>query len=333
MEENRARTEDVRFIAMGAMAAFMYGTTIFAPFFAVPLQASWTRGGFRAFLISTAMALAGILGWLLWQFHGIDQIGFGSYLLILSVPIGLAASIAVMNSKFVFSWPFVYRTIAGGVLIASIAATSIFSLFNNPDIEAYLRKGIENMTSAMGVTSEESFSAAVLKSSLDIETILITTRKIIANSFAFIFFIFTFLGHWIGSRMAGNDVPRAKNVPRLNEFSVPLNLIWAFLGLWSAVLLTRFSFIKSLSGIDVFEAIAWNAVLTVSFCYAVQGFGILRHLMGRFALMGSLRWAGTLLVVLLLFNIVTGAWTAGILTVLGATETWIPYRISKGVQT
>ena len=332
MTEKRVSAEDFRYFALGAVAALLYGTTVLVPFFAVPLQTSWVRGGSRAFLLSISVAFAGILGWMLWEFRGTTQIGVGDIFLLLALPIGLAASVALLNSRPVSAWPFVYRVIVGGALVAAISLPSIFVLFNNPEIEDYLRKGITDMTASLKEAGGESFSGAVLRSSLDTETILQTSRKIIADSFAALLFIFTFLGHWIGTRMAGNNAREVCVVPRLNEFSVPVSMIWAFLGLWFAVLTTRFSVMRSFPGSAIFEGVAWNAALTVSFCYAVQGFAVFRYFAGKVSPTGPLRWAGTLLVVLLLLNFTTGAWTAGVLTVLGATETWIPYRISKGVQ-
>ncbi len=333
MTEKRGQAEDYRYFALGAVSAFLYGTTLFAPFLAAPLQASWTRGGFRAFLLSIAVALAGIAGWLLWQFRGMVRMGIGEYLLILSLPMGLAASVAVINSRFISSWDRVYRTLAGGCLVAVVAVPSVLSLYNDPEIVSYLRTALESMTESLGSANAESFQGAVLRSSLDAESMLDDTRRTVTNSYAAVIVLFTFLGHWIGTRMAGRDAPGARELPRIEGFKVPSALIWPFLVTWFAVLALRLPQARSLTGTALYDAIAWNAALTVSFYFAVQGYGILRHFLGRFAPAGPLRFAGILLVVLLLLNVTTSAWAAGALTVLGATETWIPYRASKGVQT
>jgi hypothetical protein len=333
MEEKRAPSEDIRNCAMGALAAFLYGSTIFVPFFAAPLQASWTRGGFKAYLSSLAVALLCIAGWMLWQYKGIAQIGMINFLLTLSVPFALAAAIGLVNSRLLASWPMVYRTMAGGALVSAIVGPYIFSMFKDAGVESYLRKIIEQLTTAMRTTEGEGFNSAVLKSSLDPETLFVSTRRVITDIFAAVFFAITFLGHWIGTRMAGKDAAQTHAVPRLDEYSVPESLIWVFLVCWFGVLISRLPALQTTQGSQMIEAVAWNSALIVSFCYVVQGFAIIRHLLGRLSPSGFLRWSGTLLVVLLLVNIVTGAWAAGILTVLGATETWVPYRISKGVQT
>lgn len=332
MEERRDRSEDVRFLALGAVAAFLYGTTVLALFFAAPLQTSWTRGGPRAFLLSISVAFAGVAGWLFWQFRGSPPIGFGSFLMILALPVGLAGAIALINSRWVAAWPMVYKAMAGSLLVVAVATPAVLAVFNNPEIESYMKKGIADMTATMGAAGGEGFTAAVLRSTLDPETLLNTTRRVIASSFAAVFFVFVLLSHWIGVRLAGSEAGSGERAPRLADFTVPADLIWAFLGLWSVVLATRLPFLKALSGLQILEAISWNAALVVSFCYAVQGLALFRHLSERIAPSGPLRWLGTLLVVLLLFNTATGVWTAGALTVLGATETWIPYRINKGVQ-
>ena len=332
METKNARTEEVRYLALGAVAAFLYGSTVFSLLFAMPLQTSQSRGGYRAFLVSLAVALAGSAGWMLFQYRGIASVGPFGFLLMLSLPAGLAGAMALVNAGFLTAWPLVYRVMAGSIVIAAAATPSVFALFGNPDVEAYLLKGIEDMTATMGSVGGEGYAAAVLRSSLDPRTMLIAARRIIADCYMAVLFAFTFLGHWIGTRAAGADAPGAGKVPPLVDFFVPGELLWAFLGLWSAVLAIRLPFLASLAGSQFAEAVIWNAALAVSFCYAVQGLAILKHLSKRFAPSGPLRWVGTLLVVLLLFNVTTGVWTAGTLTVLGATEAWIPYRTSKGVQ-
>lgn len=327
-----ARTPDVRYIALGAVAAFLYGSTVFSLLFAMPLQTSWSRGGYRAFLLSLSVALAGTAGWLFWQYRGLPFGGVGGFLLMLSLPAGLAGSMALSNAGFLSSWPLVFRVMAGSLLIVAVALPSVFSLFANPEVEAYLLRGIEEMTRTMDSVGGEGYAGAVLRSSLDPGTMLAQARRVIADGFAAVLFAATFLGHWIGTRAAGPDAQGAKRIPALSVFAVPGQLIWGFLGSWTAVLAARLPYFSALGSAQFLEAMAWNAALAVSFCYAAQGLGILRHVLERFAPTGPLRWTGMLLVVLLLFNVTTGAWTAGILTVLGATETWIPYRISKGVQ-
>ncbi len=332
METKSARTLDVRYLALGAVAAFLYGSTVFSLLFAMPLQTSWSRGGYRAFLVSLSVALAGTAGWLLWQYRGLPLGGSGGFLLMLSLPAGLAGAMALVNADFLAARPLVYRVMAGSLVISAVASPSVYSLFADPEVEAYLLRGIEEVTRTMDSVGGEGYAGAVLRSSLDPGTMLASARRIIADGFAAVLFAFTFLGHWIGTRAAGPDAPGSRKVPSLAAFTVPGELIWAFLGSWSAVLAARLPILATLRGAAVLEALVWNAALVVSFCYAAQGLGILRHYLERFAPAGPLRWTGILLVVLLLFNVTTGAWTAGALTVLGATETWIPYRISKGVQ-
>lgn len=332
MESKDARTPDVRYLALGAVAAFLYGSTVFSLFFAMPLQTSLSRGGYRAFFLSLSVALAGAAGWLVWQYRGLPFGGLGGLLLMLSLPAGLAGAMALANVGFLDRQPLVYRIMAGSLLIIAIAVPSVYSLFANADVQNYLLRGIEEMTKTMDSVGGEGYAGAVLRSSLEPAAMLESSRRVIADGFAAVLFACTFMSHWFGTRAAGADAPGARKVPVLSVFTVPGQLIWAFLGSWSAVLALRLPNISGLRSAPFLEAIVWNAALAVSFCYLVQGLGILRHLLERIAPSGPLRWTGILLVVLLLFNITTGAWAAGVLSVLGATETWIPYRISKGVQ-
>lgn len=332
MEDKRVNTETFRSYVLGVMAAFLYGSTLFAPFFGAPLQASWTRGGFRGYLTSLGTALVCLSGWMLWQYRKLS-FGVVDFLLAMSIPVALAAAIALVNSKRIASWPLVFRTLAGGGLVSAVLVPYIFSMYKNAGVEAYLRMVIEQLTTSMGAVEGEGMDIAIMKSILNPETILNMTRRIIADTFVAVLFVITFLGHWIGTRIAGRDASRATALPRLEEFYVPAGLIWPFLAGWALVLVSRTPALQALQGRQGIESVAWNLALVVSFCYAAQGLGILRHILGRLSPNGFLRWLGTLLVVLLLFNYVTGAWAAGVLTVFGATETWIPYRISKGVQT
>lgn len=332
MEPKRARTPDVRYLALGAAAALLYGSTVFSLFFAMPLQTSWSRGGYRAFFLSLSVALAGTAAWMFWQFRGLPPGGPGGYLLMLSLPAGLAAAMALSNADFLEGLPLVYRIMAGTLVIVAISLPSVYSLFANADVQDYLLRGIEEMTRAMDSVGGEGYAGAVLRSSLEPKVLLTSARRVVADGFAAVLFAATFLGHWMGSRAAGSESRGSRKVPALSAFTVPGSLIWAFLVSWSSVLAVRLPFTASLRGAPLLEALAWNVALVVSFCYLVQGLGILRHYLERFAPTGPLRWTGILLVVLLLFNVTTGVWTAGVLTVLGATETWIPYRISKGVQ-
>lgn len=333
METKSARIPEVRYLALGAVAAFLYGSTVFSLFFAMPLQTSWSRGGYRAFFVSLSVALAGTAGWLFWQYRGLPFGGLGGFLLMLSLPAGLAGAMALANAGFLARLPLVYRVMAGSLVIVAISLPSIYSLFASPDVQAYLLQGIEEMTRTIDSVGGEGYAGAVLRSSLEPEAMLQAARRVIADGFAAVLFGATFLGHWLGTRAAGSDAPGSRQVPALSSFSVPGQLIWAFLSSWSAVLSLRLPYLAGLRSAPFLEALAWNAALAVSLCFAVQGLGILRHFLERIAPTGPLRWTGILLVVLLLFNLKTGAWTAGTLTVLGATETWIPYRTSKGVQT
>ncbi|HSV56627.1 MAG TPA: hypothetical protein VLH39_05900 [Magnetospirillaceae bacterium] len=331
IEKQVSRAEDIRYLALGVVAALLYGSVVFSLLFAMPLQTAWTRGGFRPFLIALATAMIGTAAWLAWQYRGIASIEPSGYILMLTLPAGLAVAMAAANAGFLASWPLVYRILPGTAIVAAAAAPTVYALFTNAEIQEYLLRAIGALAESLEPAGGEGYSGSVFRASLQPEILLDTARRLIADGYAAVIYGFTFLAYWAGIRAAGPDANESRRMPRLSQFRLPAGLIWVFLGCWATVMALRIPG-PAFTGSRLLQAAAWNLALTVTFCYAAQGLGIFRHFTERFAPAGPLRWMGTLFVVILLANIATGVWTAGFLSVLGATETWIPYRYSKGVQ-
>jgi hypothetical protein len=119
----------------------------------------------------------------------------------------------------------------------------------------------------------------------------------------------------------------------LSRIVLPSFMVWFFLVSWASVLaVARFA-----SESVIANAIAWNLALVASALYFIQGSGIVSHIrrnspVARILVpcvaltvlsFGALAEDGSLSVALFALF--------GLVSLIGVTETWIPYRNAKGV--
>ena len=102
--------------------------------------------------------------------------------------------------------------------------------------------------------------------------------------------------------------------------------VWPFLASGAMLLLSlRFD-----AG-TLARSIAWNLVLIFSCAYLAQGLGIVAHFLARWKVPNFLRIVTLAMATLSALTSPLGLAFAAILTLLGVTELWIPYRNAKGV--
>ncbi|MCK7470826.1 MAG: hypothetical protein MZU95_08625 [Desulfomicrobium escambiense] len=195
-------------------------------------------------------------------------------------------------------------------------------------------EGIEEVTRTMDSGGRRGLRRRSPRGrSLDPGTMLAAARRIIADGFAAVLFALTFLGHWIGTRAAGADAPAASGRSRPRGVYRARR---AHLGL-PGLLVGRpgrpASDPGSLRAARVLEALAWNAALVVLVLLRRPGpRASFDYFLERIAAAGPSRWTG------ILARRPppaqrdhAGPGRPGHSRLLGATETWIPYRNRKGV--
>ena len=307
---------------MGALSAILYCTAAFMPFFLVPVQVSGGRKGFRAMLASAGLSALIISAW------QVAMLASGSALSAGTLAIGVSAPAAMLFSLAFIAWPrlsrmdFASRSLVGAVVASVLCLPSFVAAAGDALVHDMFVAAFEKAASTMGIEA------------LDPAMLWTIVKSGVLSSFGAILFTFLFASALIGTRFGGNGQPPAEPIadpaslpPRLSGYRVPGPLVWALLAAWAGLLANRF--FPSL----VLSAVALNAALALSICYAVQGLAVAGALADRAGLAPALRFIGPIVLILLIASGIAGLVAIGLLALLGTLETWIPFRaVTKGDQ-
>jgi hypothetical protein len=153
---------------------------------------------------------------------------------------------------------------------------------------------------------------------LETDSLFLWLKEMILRSYLFIFFVILSANWWAGTSI----MKRAGREKRfdITRFKLPDIFIWPLLISWAVVLL------DVVKGIGWPAYLFWNTGMIALFLFGLQGFGILRHLLKKYALFRSLKTLLTFIVIILVF--IPGVnWVIIIgFPGLGVSELWIKYR-------
>lgn len=294
----------------------MYMSAFATAIYLVPLQATRARGGRKPFVAAAAVAFSCIA-----IFSGLvlSRAGVVSAVpLVLSMlsPAAIAGGIVLLNGGFLRGRPFAERLMVSGAMSSIAMLPIILSFQSDPELKSAFREMISAMLRSAG---EENLGEPELAALFE------AAVRITNASFGFVVTSLLYLNYWIGTRAGGRAAKDGSLMPRIPELTVGRFLIWPLLVSWACILATRFM------PIPVFEAVAWNIALVLAFGYALQGSGVIAFVLARLNPPLPLRIAFVFAVALMATNGIALVVAASVLTLLGVTETWVPYRQTKGV--
>lgn len=323
---NRDRYVIVASIAAGLVSGVLYLSLALALFFLIPVQIVFGRSGRRAGTTAAFAAIASIGAGQIWRMTGLGMTDALSLAYALIPPALLSGALVALNAPFWTRVDPVFRALAVTLFLSLAALPLIYDLGRDGGFTALLEQSIGALTAPIAKNLGEGYEASALAASLDVKSLVAEAKTILASSFSVFFFILEAGSWWLGSRLAAAGRVVGKKVPTIREYHIPYTLLWPVLVAWAGVFV---SLAFSLGG--WFPALAWNAALVLSLCYAVQGLGIISHLLTSRNLPGIMRLAIALIVFATLASPVAGGLVGGALAILGITEVWIPYRNPKGV--
>ena len=146
---------------------------------------------------------------------------------------------------------------------------------------------------------------------------------VLRNSYAATIFMMLGLSWIVGNRLAGEGSRGREMTGPVEGYKLPFAAIWIFLGAWTAVLAA-----VALRAPAALSALAWNVAIAAAMAYWLQGFGAATFLLKRWKVLRGLRLASAAACFLFIFT-ASGVVAAVVLTLIGVTETWIPYRNLK----
>jgi hypothetical protein len=114
---------------------------------------------------------------------------------------------------------------------------------------------------------------------------------------------------------------RKKTGQTLSGFFTPPNTIWALSCSLALILITR------MFRIEFIEVLAWNVFTVCGILFLAQGAGIVIHLLSR--RQGIFRMVAAVLIIFVIISPGINAIALAALLLIGITENWVAFRISK----
>ncbi|TVR67604.1 MAG: hypothetical protein EA427_13160 [Spirochaetaceae bacterium] len=288
--------------ATALLSAVLFYSGFFTFLFAVPVQVAWTRHGMQR-----GVSAAGITGLLILVSHAVQAVrltGGASGLVLVDalMPLGLLGGLVIFNGARQYPWWL--RLLAGGALALAGAFPSLRIIAMLGQENGEVTQQFSSMLAMMGIEHGQTAWIALV-------------RRVVLNSVGIALVAGIAANWWLGTgivlRSRGTSVT-------LRGVSVPEQLIWMVIGGLAIILMTW------VSGADRLAPLGWNLFLVGGFLFALQGVGVIQHLLYRrgLAQQGE-RWVLTVLLVGLFIpgiNIVV----AGGLPLLGMSELWIDFK-------
>ncbi len=286
------------------LSAVLFYSGFFTFLFAVPVQYSYTRHGGHRGVLATISAGVLILAVHLFRVVRISSAVGAPEFVVLDVlmPLGMLAGLAVFNVARQYPWWL--RLLGGGAvaLIAAFPSLRVIALLGQGNGE--LTEQFNSMLNVMGVEHNHEIWVQLVRRIVLSSIGLALTAGIAAN-------------WWLGTGIARRSDGA---VLTLRRARVPDRLVWMVIGGLAVVVATW------ITGAGRFAPVGWNFLLVGGFLFAIQGIGLIQHLL-HLRGVGAYgeRWVLTLVLVGLFIPGVN-VLVAGALPLLGISELWIDYR-------
>ena len=341
----RAYWIEVGLFALTATLAYRIGLLRVSAFrpglllvFLLPIQMCWVRRGERAGLLASGFLL-GALG--LIDFIGYlrirpmaDVAGEAVGLVFLDMLPALAflAGLYLLNTPhLVIRFGRTERdlSVVERMIAAALAAVVVY-------VPAGLLLNLSGELDGFGTALADEFRAAFPALGATegeiLELVQLAVRMSL-SAFVLGFFAMLLGSWWIGTRIAlgqrfalreSNDVAERLRGFRVARFRLPVSMVWLVIAAWGGVLLSM------LVDVGWLSFVFWNVALLALALYAIQGLGVVWHLLERRKLGRSQRIGVAVgLVIGLIIPGVNLVFLLG-LPGLGISEVWVNYHRFEG---
>jgi hypothetical protein len=272
--------------------------------FAVPVQVAYTRHGDYRGLATAGAAVLLILAVHSLQaarFAGTGGLSAGLIVMDVLMPLGILAGLSVFNLARQYPWWLRLLAGSGIALLAAFPSLRLIATFDrNGGDSSQLRA----MLAMMGVENNWELWADLVRRIVLSSIGVALTAGIAANFW---------LGNGIVKRTSGTVIS-------LRRVRVPEQLVWMVIAGLAIIVITW------IGAADRVAPIGWNLALVGGFLFAIQGVGIIQHLLHRRGVgSNGERWVLTIALIALFIpgmNIVV----AGGLPLLGISEVWVDYK-------
>lgn len=300
----------VGLLVSAALAIALFYSGVFAFLFAVPVQVTYLRRGRDAGYAATALTAGGVL-----LVHIAQIVRFGAadgrivrvLLLDALMPIGLLAAVTLFN--VVRGYPWWARLLAGTAVALLGAFPSLRLLAAVGGDDAGLSEQLTGMLTMLGVAEDPAF-------------LIEAVRRIVFSTIGLGLMAAIAATWWLGRGIAlrGTSGELSLRAARVDD-----RIVWFVITGLTGVVMEWLVEVPVAIGI-----LGWNLALMGAFLFAIQGLGIIQHLLRRrFESERAERWVITVALAALFVPGINAVVTIG-LPLFGMSELWIDYRRGRG---
>ena len=306
----------------GALSGLLYLSYVLSFAFLVPVQHVFAGRGRRSGLVAAAFALVVIAAGQAGRMIELQALNVLTLSVGILPPLLLLAAVGFINMKAGRLGSGNKIFIAAAVL-SVVAAPFILEATSDRNFSSWL---IEYVGEAMKSSGFAGDGTAYAREA--VESAILVLRSAFAVFILWILAASWWLGSWFAARAALREKKSDGGMPasiHLAAIRVPYIALWPTLLSWAllfAALLTKQK--------GLFSAITWNIALCAASLYAMQGIGILSHLITQFNASRLVRILAPLALMVMVLSPTAGAIMLIALPLLGITEVWLPYRTIKG---
>lgn len=272
--------------------------------FAVPVQVAYTRhGDYRGLATAgaTILLILAVHSLQAARFAGVGGLSAGLIVMDVLMPLGLLAGLSFHNLARQYPW---WLRLLAGSGIALVAAFPSLRLIATFDQSGGDTSQLRSMLAMMGVENNWEIWADLV-------------RRIVLSSIGVALTAGIAANYWLGTGIVHRT---SGTVVSLRRARVPDQLVWMVIAGLAVIVLTW------IVGADRIAPIGWNLTLVGGFLFAIQGVGIIQHLLHlRGVSPNGERWVLTIALIALFIpgmNVVV----AGGLPLLGMSEVWVDYK-------
>lgn len=309
-------------IGLSLLSLFLYKVGIFLFLFLIPLQVLSVRRGLKEFLYGTGIVLFFIFVFGIIGTRKIENstLRLSFVMLELAVPAALAGGLLFVNIDFEYLERKLFKILAVTGIVGIISVLVIVAVLQNESYMLFMKDQLRlfiNQFKDIFIGST-AYNEAMINEMLNPEKLFETAKEIILRNYLFVYFLLL-AGNWrLGTNIGNRSV--GENVAPFAGFQLPDSFIWPLLISWTGVLVDNFFSLGFVS------YIVWNAGLIFLLLYGLQGYAIIRFLLGKSNASRGLRLFAGLGIVFLLFipglNLLVMVGIPG----FGVSELWIKYR-------
>jgi hypothetical protein len=294
------------FIGYAGASVLLFYSGVFAFIFAVPVQIAYSRYGKEKGLIVAGVTAGLVIVVHLLQAVRFEAAGTGVVRILFMdslMPIGILAGLSLFNVARHYDW---WVRLVGAAAVALLGAVPSLHLLRQAVIgEGPLAEQLTDMLSVLGINENPGQWIEMV-------------QRIVFNTIGLGLLAAIAANWWIGRSFSRKGLAPAGI---LRQAEVPDEGVWVVIAGLALVIL---AWLRDVS--LWIEMAGWNVLLIASFLFAIQGMGILQHLIvRRGAGPAAERWIVTGVLILMFLPGLNIIVSIG-LPLFGMSEVWIDYK-------